>query len=194
MEDQEKISIASEVKPDAATASIIRLRNKRRRALDITRQHTVANMLLAGTPIPFSDGPFLAVSEGVLVARIMLVYDMDRSLGALTGLFGTIGGTLLSSVATMTAANLIKCIPGAGTVVGGSINAGVAAAFTLALGLLTIGACEYVQIQAAKGEESDIEAFLKSFDRELEDALRRAYNQASKKPISPYADYREEWG
>ena len=129
MEDHDEMSIASDIKPDAATASIIRLRNKRRRALDITGQHTVANMILAGTPIPFSDGPFLAVSEGVLVARIMLVYDMDRSLGALTGLFGTIGGTLLSSVATMTAANLIKCIPGAGTIIGGGINAGVAAAF-----------------------------------------------------------------
>ena len=194
MEDQEKTTITPNLEPDTDIASIIRLRNKRRRALEITGQHTVANMLLAGTPIPFSDGPFLAVSEGVLVARIMLVYDMDRSLGALTGLFGTIGGTLLSSMATMTAANLVKCIPGAGTIIGGGINAGVAAAFTMALGLLTIGACEYVQIQSAKGEESDIEAFLKSFDHELEDALRRAYNQATRKPISPYADFREDWG
>ena len=111
MEDQDEISIASDTKPDAATASIIRLRNKRRRALDITGQHAVANMLLAGTPIPLSDAPFLAVSEGVMVARIMLVYDMDRSLGALTGIFGTIGGTLISSVAAMTAATLSSAFP-----------------------------------------------------------------------------------
>jgi uncharacterized protein (DUF697 family) len=193
MEDRTETIITPTPQPDTDAASLSRLRSMRHRALEIIGQHTVANMLLAGTPIPFSDAPFLAVSEGVMVARIMLVYDMDRPLGALTGLFGSIGGTLVSSMATLIAGNLVKCIPGAGTIVGGGVNAGVAAAFTMALGLTTIGICEYSWHLAARGEVSDLAEFLKHFDRELEDALLRAFNQATKKPASPFPDHQEEW-
>lgn len=193
MEDGTETIITPNLKPDTDTASFSHLRKKRRKALEIVGQHTLANMLLAGSPFPFSDAPFLAVSEGVMVARIMLVYDMERSLGALTGLFGSIGGTLISSMATIAAGNLAKCFPGTGTIIGGSINAGVATAFTIALGLATIAICEYTCIQAARGEVSDVADFLNKFDRELENALLRAYNQATKKPSSPFHDLQEEW-
>jgi uncharacterized protein (DUF697 family) len=193
MEDKEKTIIPPDLEPGTDKASFSHLRSKRNRALEIIGQHTLANMLLAGSPFPFSDAPFLAVSEGVMVARIMLVYDMERPLGALTGLFGSIGGTLISSMATLTAGNLAKCFPGTGTIIGGGVNAGVAAAFTIALGLATIGICEYTWIQAARGEVPDIADFLNKFDRELEDALRRAYNQSAKRPISPYQDHQDEW-
>jgi uncharacterized protein (DUF697 family) len=193
MEDKEKTTITPNLEPGTDKASFSHLRSKRNRALEIIGQHTLANMLIAGTPIPFSDAPFLAVSEGVMVARIMLVYDMERSLGALTGLFGSIGGTLVSSMATIAAGNLAKCFPGTGTIIGGGVNAGVAAAFTMALGLATIGICEYSWLQVARGEVSDVGNFLKKFDRELEDALLRAYTQSAKRPISPYQDHQDEW-
>ena len=193
MEDKEQNSIPPGLDPGTDNPSFSRLRNNRNRALEIIGQHTVANMLLAGSPFPLSDAPFLAVSEGVMVARIMLVYGMERPLGALTGLFGSIGGTLISSIATIAAGNLIKCIPGAGAIIGGSVNAGVAAAFTMALGLATIAICEYSWLQVARGEVSDLGNFLKKFDRELEEALRRAYNESAKRPISPYQDHQDEW-
>jgi uncharacterized protein (DUF697 family) len=176
--------ILSGLGSDKRNALVVSLRKKRRKALRITGQHTIGNMVLAAFPIPFSDAPFLAISEGVLVARILYVYDLDRSLGALTGIFGSIGGTLISSVGMMTAASLLKCFPGAGSVVGGIINASVAGTFTTVLGLVTIGVCEYSLLQAAQGEESDLEAFLNNFNGELENALHRAFQNARKTNLS----------
>ncbi len=70
MEDKEKTIIPPDLEPGTDKASFSRLRNKRNRALESIGQHTVASILLAGSPFPFSDAPFLTVSEGIMVARI----------------------------------------------------------------------------------------------------------------------------
>lgn len=156
------------------------LRDKRKKSIIITGQHVTVNAVLAATPIPFSDAPFLMLSEGILVARILRAYEMGASLGALSGIFASVGGTLLSSLGVMTAAGIIKCIPGAGTVAGGLINAAVAGTLTVAVGAATIGICEHSWLLASMGCESDLERFLHDLDKELDEALRDAYNRATK--------------
>lgn len=155
------------------------LREKRHRALIITAQHTAGNMLLAAIPIPLADGPILVMSEGIMVARILSVYDLDHSLASLAGIFTTIGGTLLSCIGTMTAGNLLKCVPGAGSAAGGVINALVAGSITGILGLTTIGICERVHVVLTQGRQSDLQDFLDRLDQELDDALRNAFRKAN---------------
>ena len=191
MKKHEKAEITSDTKLGLDPAPNVRLRDKRRRALIITGQHAVGNMVLAATPIPFSDAPFLVVSEGVLVARILFVYDLENALGSLTGIFASIGGTLLSSVGIMTAGSLLKCFPGIGTIAGGIINASVAGTFTTALGLATIGICEHTWVLNSKGRESDLATFLHNYDEELEEILRRAFQRARK--VDPHMMAQDGW-
>lgn len=85
------------------------------------------------TPIPFSDAPLLMGLQTTMVARMAVIYGFPpkhmvaASIGSLiSGLVASVAGTFL--------ANLLKLIPGIGTLVGGLINGSVGASITLAVG------------------------------------------------------------
>lgn len=151
---------------------------RRRRALVITAEHTAANMLVGAVPIPFSDAPILVVSEGILVARILSVYNFRYSLASLAGIATGLGGTLLSRVGAMMAAgNVLKLAPGPGSAVGGMTNAMVAGGVTAVLGLATIAVCERAQRVTLHEGTLDLQDFLHDLDRELGEAFKSAFKK-----------------
>lgn len=95
----------------------------------------------AASPIPFSDSAMLVPIQLGMMARIAQLYAIKFDRAALLALASTTAATTAGrSVFT----NLLKMIPGAGTVAGGVISAGVASTFTYAMGQAWLAVCQRV--------------------------------------------------
>jgi len=86
-------------------------------------------------PIPFSDAALLLPIQLGMLAGISATYGLELSTAFLSTLVSSaVGGGATTMAGRAIVANLIKLIPGAGSVVGGSISGAVAGALTTALG------------------------------------------------------------
>jgi uncharacterized protein (DUF697 family) len=95
----------------------------------------------AATPIPFSDAALLVPIQLGMMARIAQIYKIKFDRAALMAVASTAAATQLGR-ATFT--GLLKMVPGAGSVVGGVIGAGVASTFTYAMGQAWLTLCQRV--------------------------------------------------
>ena len=106
-------------------------------------------------PIPFADAPLLIAEQVTLMATICGIYGIDVGKDGLKMLATTaLGAGGATIVGKTVATNLLKLIPGAGTVAGGAISAGTAGLVTLAMGKAFIEVCKMVKI--GKLKETDI--------------------------------------
>ena len=100
-------------------------------------------------PIPFSDAALLIPTQVSMIGAITAIFGIDISKAFLTGFIsstlGTGGATILGKNIV---SNLLKLIPGVGTVVGGVISGTTAGLLTMALGETYITIME----QIFKGE------------------------------------------
>ena len=99
----------------------------------------------AATPIPFSDAALLVPIQLGMMARIAQIYKIKFDSAALMAIASTTAATQLGRAAFT---GLLKMVPGAGTVVGGAVGAGVASTFTYAMGQSWLTLCQRV----AKGK------------------------------------------
>ncbi|MDY0260128.1 MAG: GTPase [Desulfovibrio sp.] len=130
------------------------------------------------TPIPFSDAPILLTNQTVMLCRICLLWDMEsltktlEASSSLSTVMGMIGKTI--------AGNILKWIPGIGTIAGGMINGTVAAGLTYALGIAVNRLCCKITKDRLKGVEYPLEQYLTpEFFNTLE-PLFKMYGQNNK--------------
>lgn len=130
---------------------IVCLEEKKRLAQAAVATAAVAAAGEGAAPIPFSDCVFLIPTQVGMIASITVIFGFDVNKSIITALLsssiGAGGATLLGKTVVT---NILKFIPGAGTVVGGAISAGTAGVITVALGEAYIGIMELV----FKGEMS----------------------------------------
>ncbi len=106
-------------------------------------------------PIPFADAPIMIGEQVALMATICGIYGIDVSKDGLKMLATTaIGAGGAAIVGKTVATNLLKLIPGAGSVAGGAISAGTAGVITLAMGKAFIEVCKLVKL--GKLSEADL--------------------------------------
>ena len=119
-------------------------------------------------PLPFSDAAVLVPTEISMLAGITVIFGISVSKNLLksivTSLVGTAGATFAGKTIV---SNLIKLLPGFGTVVGGAINGTTASALTIALGEAYIA----IMTRIVNGEisEADLET------QEVQDKLRKLF-------------------
>ena len=122
------------------------LKNKRANAVVVTAATAAA--ATGAIPIPFSDAFALVPEQITMIAGIAATYGVPLDVASITALIsatiGTAGTTVLGKTIV---SNLIKLIPGVGSVAGGAISAATAAALTAALGEAFI----FVMNQICKG-------------------------------------------
>lgn len=91
-------------------------------------------------PIPFSDAALLVPTQIGMIASITAIFgfDVDKSIltAFLSSVLGAGGATILGKTVVT---NLLKLIPGVGSIVGGAISGGTAGVITAALGEAYIG-------------------------------------------------------
>ncbi len=95
----------------------------------------------AASPIPFSDATLLVPIQLGMMAKIAQLYKIKFERAALMAVVST---TAATQVGRSAFTGLIKMVPGAGTVVGGAIGAGVATTFTYAMGRAWLTVCQRV--------------------------------------------------
>jgi len=132
------------------------------RAKSIVYQHSTANVVVGASPIPFSDAPLLIASQSGMIARIVNLYDLE-SVGMQEFLAGTGAGIIVSNLAKSLVGNLLKFIPGFGTLIGGAINGAVAGAITFAMGSATNLILHKVLRHRLEGNKSEVKNILDNF-------------------------------
>ena len=122
-------------------------------------------------PIPFADAPLLVAEQVAMMTAINAVFKMDVSKDVLkslaTAAIGVGGATVVGKTI---ASNLLKLIPGAGSIAGGVISSGTAGLITLTLGKAYIRVCKAINMgqldQDDLTKKAGIDALKKAFKEE----------------------------
>jgi len=125
-----------------------------------------AAVAAAAIPIPFSSAAVLVPIQLSMMARIAQLHGLGLDRSALLAVAST---SVATSAGRAAASSLLKFIPGAGSVVGGVINASVASSFTLAMGQAWLVVCQraFNKSLPGIGGKIDGEAVRKLFEDEL---------------------------
>lgn len=128
---------------------IVSLEEKKKYCHSIVATAALAAAGEGAAPIPFADSALLIPTQVGMIAGITVAFGFDVNKSILTALvsstIGSGGATILGKTVV---SNILKMIPGAGTIVGGAISAGTAGVITTALGEAYIALME----QVFKGE------------------------------------------
>lgn len=144
------IKVMGQVLPDELEDTlqhlqIVSLGEKKRRAQAAVKAAAATAISVAVTPIPFSDCALLIPTQLRMIASITGIFGLDGNEGILTAFFSsTIGAGGATLLGRKVVTELIKLIPGAGSIVGGVISASTAGVLTTALGEAYIGIMELV--------------------------------------------------
>jgi len=108
---------------------------KREKSQKIVMGTVATNFAVGFIPIPFADAAILAAAEIAMLGSIAATYgfklEKKELVSFISALAGVGGATVLGKTIV---SNLLKLVPGAGTVVGGAISGTTAAILTFALG------------------------------------------------------------
>lgn len=125
-------------------------------------------------PIPFADAPLLIGQQVAMMIAINKVFGFDVERDALQSLtIATLGVGGATVVGKTVASNLMKLVPGVGTVAGGAVSAGTAGIITLTLGKAYIEVCK-----AIKMGKLNQDALTKKEGREI---MKKAFKEQMKK-------------
>ncbi len=134
------IKVMTETLPDELLDT---LQNVQKASLEAKKRHAQAAVATATaaafgegfSPIPFSDCALLIPTQVAMIASITAIFGIEINKSIITGFvsatLGTGGATIVGKTI---AANLLKLIPGAGTLAGGAISGATAGLLTTALG------------------------------------------------------------
>lgn len=146
---------------------------KHKKAVDLKRGEatlaigvaTAAAGTAAASPIPFSDALLLVPIQVAMITSISKTFGMtvtrDAALPIVTALLGASGATLIGR--TVVSA-LFKFVPGIGSVIGGTISAGMATTLTSTMG---IAYADVLAAIAERGESLDLQNALKQLKTKL---------------------------
>lgn len=136
----ELVEASMEVVPEGqrrafAAAQKVSLKVKKKTAHKIVVSAAGLAAGIGATPIPFSDAVALVPIQVTMLAGITSVFGFSLEEGFLKTLLASVlTGSGATIIGRAIAANLLKLIPGVGSVAGGVISAGTAAAVTTAFG------------------------------------------------------------
>ena len=134
------IKVMSEALPDELQDTLqnvqkASLEEKKRLAHAAVAAATTAAAAECAIPVPLADAAMLIPTQVTMIASITAAFGLDISKSVLTGFVSSVLGTSGVTIAGKTiVANLLKMIPGVGTVVGSTISAATAGVLTTALG------------------------------------------------------------
>lgn len=134
------IKVMSEALPDELQDTLqnvqkASLEEKKRLAHAAVAAATTAATAECAIPVPLADAAMLIPTQVTMIASITAAFGLDISKSVLTGFVSSVLGTSGVTIAGKTiVANLLKLIPGVGTVVGSTISAATAGLLTTALG------------------------------------------------------------
>lgn len=134
------IQVMAEALPDELLSTLL---NVQRASLDLKRYYARTAVAAAASaafgegfmPVPFADSALLIPTQIAMIGSITAIFGLEVSKSIMvtfaSAMLGTSGATLAGKAISST---LLKFIPGAGTVLGGTISGSTAALITTTLG------------------------------------------------------------
>lgn len=139
-------------------AQKVNLDSKVKEARKWMARYTATTGAIGVSPIPFSDAPLLVGAQLTMLAHITVIFGLSIEKSLLTAIIGSVAGISGTTLGGKTlVSNLLKFIPGIGTVAGGLISASVASMMTIALGSAYISVLKYIVEEENKGNEVTVE-------------------------------------
>lgn len=140
------------------------IKKKSQKAQQVVVAASTAAAITGATPIPFADAAVLVPEQIAMLAKITTIFCLPIQKATLSAIIsaalGTTGATFLGRTIV---SGLVKLVPGAGSVVGGVISGGTAAAVTAALGEAYIGVMTLVANNEFKMSDLETENGKKMF-------------------------------
>lgn len=177
------IEVMADVLPEElvdtlANVQKVNLKLKQKKAQAAVVSAAAAAVLEGGIPVPFvSDAALLIPTEVTMLASITVIFGFEINKSILTAIVSSVIGTSGATIAgKMIVANLLKMIPGAGTLVGSGISATTAATLTTALGEAYIG----VMTAMYKGEMQMKELETEKGREKMKNLFRRELKEMRK--------------
>ncbi|WP_051912460.1 YcjF family protein [Carnobacterium funditum] len=141
-------------------------------------------------PIPFSDASVLVPMQLTLLAHITAIFGISMDKATITSMLAAVGGTGGATYAgRYIVSNVIKFIPGVGTIVGGVISGATASIMTTALAL------SYIEVLTviAKGEKDGKYPDLKNIEKLMKEKFENRLKK-SKKPLHEnFEEKKSKW-
>lgn len=126
--------------------------------------------LVGFIPIPFADAPIIAASQVTMLAKITAIFGVSKdkaTIASVVSAVAGVGGAVTGGRAIVT--NLLKLVPGAGTIVTGFISGTTAATITSAMAFAYINVMKYVCQKEYNGQVVD--------QNEVVDLMKREINK-----------------
>lgn len=137
-------------------ASNRNLELKREKCLEYVNYGAAAAAAAAISPIPMSDSAIISAIQLTMLSKIAAAWDL-ADIGNLVK--ESIVTIIAQNVGKTLAGNIIKFIPGLGSLIGAAINATVAAAVTYGIGYAFNEACYSIKKAALDNDLKDINSY-----------------------------------
>lgn len=195
------IQVMAEVLPDELLSTLL---NVQRASLDLKRYYARTAVAAATSaafgegfmPVPFADSALLIPTQIAMIGSITAIFGLEVNKSILvtfaSAILGTSGTTLVGKAVS---SSLMKLIPGAGTVLGGTISGSTAAVITTTLGEAYILLMEMLWL--GEFNSSDLESpvgrqqFRQLFRERLEDRTSKSGNLPEGHSINDVMDLPE---
>ncbi|WP_373761174.1 YcjF family protein, partial [Jeotgalibaca porci] len=167
--------IPSEVKDAFNNAQQVDIERKAKAARSWARRYVATTFGVGFTPIPFSDATILVPMQITMMAHITAIFGISLERTSIASILGAIGGTSGATyLGRYIVSNVVKLIPGAGTIAGGIISGGTASVLTTALALSYIEVLSFIAKGEVKGEYPDLKNIGELMRKELQHRLKNS--------------------
>lgn len=159
---------------------------KMKRARKWVKKYVISTFSVGFIPIPFSDATLLVPMQITMMAHITAVFGVSMDKATVTALIGAVGGTTSATfLGRYLTANVLKLVPGAGSVVGGSVSGVTAALVTTALGMSYIEILAVMARSEQKGITVSKEDLARLFKQKLGSRLKQGTSNEDFKALLP---------
>jgi uncharacterized protein (DUF697 family)/predicted GTPase len=171
------VDITYETLPEAVrksfnNAQMVNLDKKISAARKWVTGYAATSGAIGASPIPFSDAPLLAGAQLSMLAHITATFGLTIEKALLTAIISSVAGVSSTTIMGKSlVSNLLKFIPGVGTIAGGAISASVASLLTLTLGLAYINVLKYIFEEELKGNDVSSESIKEKMKEEFKKEL-----------------------
>ncbi|HVC99282.1 MAG TPA: GTPase [Pirellulales bacterium] len=165
---RELIDLTNELVPEGqrrafTAAQKVDIALKKRQSHIIVAGAATAAAAAGAAPIPFADAIVIVPIQVGMLAGITATFGLSLDEGLLTSVVASmVGGSGATVVGRAIVGALLKFVPGVGTLAGGLISAGTAAALTTALGEMYIATLELL-FNRHNGEPPTADEVVKTF-------------------------------
>lgn len=127
------------------------------------------------SPIPGSDAPIIAAIQSTLIYTINSEFELDEDIKQSAAIAtGVLGVTALAQIGKTVVSNLLKFIPGAGTIIGGAISASTAIALTEAVGHA------YIKTLSSFYDKKELKVILPENTKKIIETFTQVFNPLKK--------------